>query len=132
MKPKPLLNINPDLIKSKDPEDTKEYFNQVNSEPNLWRLVAEALPPKVIVENEIFPREWEIYNCTTCKRGLIVPEFPENKEEYICRCRWDGRMHIGPRWNDTGCPYFDARIQHPKHGFQPGLESGPYSPQEHR
>jgi hypothetical protein len=106
-----------------DPIDANEFRQQVAAEPELWHAIATAYPPKVKIQNDIFPRPHEVYNCTTCKRGHIIPETPPNKEEYVARCSWDLQLHIGPRFNDTGCRHFISKIKRPRKGYMPGVES---------
>ena len=70
----------------------------------------QALAPKVIIRNNIFPEPHEIYNCTTCKRGRALPaDTLGDKEEYNYYCRWDLKTHIGPRFGDINCPNYDRR-----------------------
>jgi hypothetical protein len=118
--------------KPMDPDDKQEFINQVNSEPDEWMMICKAYPPKVTVKNDIFPRQHEIYNCTSCRRGRELPQFPKDTENYNCRCTWDGLEHIGPRWNDTGCSNWDRKIPIPKHGFMPRVESGSYDKRDRR
>ena len=110
-------------------DDSKEFKEQVNAEPDLWRIYAEAMPCKVKIENEVFPRPHEVYNCTSCKHG--GPNINPDKERFYNRCQNPqsqtfGRWMDGGKWNDIGCPWFFSKIERPKHGFMPGIESGPY------
>lgn len=91
-----------------------------------------AYDPKVKVQNDIFPRPHEVYNCSSCKRGKELPQYPPDKERYMYWCKWDGRRHVGPRWNDIACAHWDRKVPIPKHGFMPNLESGPYDPRDRK
>lgn len=118
-----------DNVKSKDPEDTKEFEAQVAAEPDLYTLITEAYAPKVKIENETFPRPHEVYNCTTCRNGEL--EHPAHKikspESYRVRCKgWNQQWNTGPRWNDIGCEHWARKIDKPKKGYFPGVESGEY------
>lgn len=108
-----------------DEDDEEEFHQQVAAEPDLWRIYAETLPCKVKIENEVFPRAHEIYNCTTCKLG--EPEHPAHKlksrETYRVKCKWNMQWNEGPRWNDIGCLKWDRKIKVPRHGYMPGVES---------
>jgi hypothetical protein len=86
----------------------------------------------VKIQNDIFPRPHEVYNCTTCARA--EPEHPaqklKNSETYKVKCGpqglFPGLFQSGPRWNDIGCSKFDRKIPIPKKGFMPGIETGKY------
>jgi hypothetical protein len=121
-------------VKVKNPEDQLEFQQQVAAEPDLYTMLFEAHDPKVKIENEIFPRQHEVYNCTTCKNGK--PEHPAHKikdpENFRVRCKWNQQWNTGPRWNDIGCPAWDRKLERPRHGLMPGVESGPYDPSERR
>ena len=97
-------------------------------------LGGNAYAPKVIIKNDIFPREHEVYNCTSCARA--EPEHPawkyKHEETYRVKCKFNLHYNTGPRWNDIGCPNWDRKIQKPKGGYAPGIESGPYDPRDRR
>ena len=120
--------------KEMDPDDKQEFINQVNSEPDEWMMICKAYPPKVTIQNDIFPRAHEVYNCTSCTNG--EPEHPAHKlksnETYRVKCKWNLQWNEGPRWNDIACPKWDRRVKVPKHGFMPGVESGVYDKNDRR
>jgi hypothetical protein len=112
-----------------DEDDEKEFKAQVAAEPELWHIYATALDPTVKIENDVFPRPHEVYNCTSCRYG--GPNISANKERFYNRCantkaRTFGMWCEGKRWNDTGCPWFDSKIKRPPHGYLPGVEDGKY------
>lgn len=114
-----------------DPEDQKEFHAQVKAEPDLYTMICEAYAPKVKLKNDIFPRPHEIYNCTTCKLGRELP-LSNDKNEYTCRCRWDVKLHVGPRFNDIMCVWYQSKVPRPKKGYLPGFDTGKYKPSERR
>jgi len=96
-----------------DQQDQKEFHDQVNAEPELWHSTFEVFDPKVKIVNECFPHAHEIYNCTNCTRA--EPEHPayklKNPERFRVKCKHIRAYSEGPRWNDIGCPYFDAKLR---------------------
>lgn len=116
------------MAKAQDPEDAKEFANQVNSEPDLWSIIYEACDPEVKIKNNIFPQPWEIYNCTTCK--FAEPEHPAHKaqspDKYRVRLKKSCPMlgdqwSEGPRFNDIGCNFHELIIARPRRGYLPDL-----------
>ena len=90
-----------------------------------------AIPPKVIIENEVFPRPHEVYNCRTCRKGRELPQNKISTEDYHFYCTWDMHTHIGPNYNDICCTNWDRKIEKPKKGFNI-LETGPYDSLDRR
>lgn len=100
------------MAKQIDPQDQAEFNAQVRAEPHLYVAIAEALDPKVRIENNIFPFPHETYNCTTCRYG--GPNISSDKERFYNRCSNHravtfGRWCEGRRWNDIECPSFESK-----------------------
>ena len=86
-------------------------------------IEAKAYPPKVTIRNDIFPRTYEVYNCTTCLNG--EPEHPAHKtnmEKFRVKCKGNMQWNEGPRTGDIGCPNWDRRIPRPSKGYLEGIE----------
>ena len=60
-------------------------------------------PPKVIVQNNIFPPPEELQNCTTCHYGRRLPADSMTDDDYHYRCTWDLKEHIGLKYYDNDC-----------------------------
>jgi hypothetical protein len=69
---------------------------------------AKAYPPKVTVQNNIFPPWEELQNCRTCHFGRQLPtdNWDREKYHYLCK-RWDDLdEHIGYKNLDNDCTKF--------------------------
>ncbi len=66
-------------------------------------------PPKVTVQNNIVPPLAELCNCTTCHKGVRLPDDTLDTENYHYHCRAGvkgGLQHIGRRHYDNDCGQF--------------------------
>ena len=118
-------------MKPLNPEDFKEVKAQIRAEPKYWRSIWEANTPKVTVENDIFPRPDETYNCVNCKKGKKLPRIqwcgsPVHKDEQHYRCKADSREHVFLPFQDITLECqndaFTPIIKRLHKGYQPGVD----------
>jgi hypothetical protein len=69
-------------------------------------IKVKVYPPKVTVQNNIFPPPEELQNCRTCIKGRRLPADAMSKEDYHYYCRWDLKTHIGLKNYDNDCGYY--------------------------
>jgi hypothetical protein len=91
---------------------------------NGVHLEARAYPPKVTIRNDIFPRQHEIYNCTTCK--LAEPEHPaytiKNPDTFHVKCKGNKQWNEGPRFEDIACWSWYPQERRPRKGYTEGID----------
>lgn len=109
--------IMPDI----DPR-VSQWNKERDAKTNAQYIEARAYPPKVKIRDDVIPRQHEVYNCTSCRRGRELPANKMSQEDYHFFCRWDLKTHIGMMVGDNGCQYWDRKIKIPHKGYLEGVE----------
>lgn len=116
-----------------EPKQINVTYPDGETEPRFV-VEAKAYAPRVKIQNDIWARPWELYNCSTCKRGRELPSNVMSTEDYHIYCRWDLHEHIGLKKVSAECKYdkWERKIERPKGGLWPGIETGPYDPDDRK
>ena len=110
-------------------KQVSQWNAERDAKTNSLHLEATAYPPeKIEIKNDVYPREHEIYNCTSCSRGRELPANKLSKTDYHYYCRWDMKTHIGPKnihglpLGDNGCQMWGRKVKIPHKGYMEGVE----------